>query len=72
MASSIRESRRVLVTSWNSSIHSSLVGASIPMLPYAPMSMRYFFPLPSSLFWLVSFSPPLFYDHFFGNRMFNY
>ena len=33
MASSIFESRRVLVTSLNNSRHSSLVGASMPMLP---------------------------------------
>ena len=33
MASSILESRLVLVTSLNNSKHSSLVGASMPMLP---------------------------------------
>jgi hypothetical protein len=71
IASSILDSRRVFVTSLNSSRHSSLVGASIPMLPYAPMSIRYFFPFASSPFWLVSFLPPLFYDQIFGNRLFN-
>ena len=33
IASSIFDSRRVFVTSLNSSKHSSLVGASMPMLP---------------------------------------
>jgi len=45
MAQLILESRLVLVTSLNDSKHSSFVGASIPILLQAPISILYFLSL---------------------------